>query len=781
MYKFLISILVICFFYQLTYAQNQTVTSVYGGVVSNDKKPIEYATIQFLNTIDSSTIYGAITKNNGFFRLDSVLCKQYLIKISCVGFNTVFRTIDLSKSKKETYLKVFTLSIDTTQLTEIEIKGNAQGFYEFANKTVFYLDSISLKTSKDALDVLKKMPEIQVNKRSRSISVLGNSNVLVLINGVDNKRLVDVIKPSDIERIELITHPSAKYRSDIASVVNIVLKDKRKKGFSVFTDLTLSINQKNHFATIQFAYTFKRWNFFFTYNGMIFKTLNIDTTQRTIFSQGDKFQYLAVPIEKSVFNSNMQRIIYGMDFYPNKTTLISFTGQMNLAGYDYDEKQKSLYLINDTEKEVRKNFMGSKNNSVQQNYSFYFKKTFTNSNTFTVNTNLYFLNDNGNSLLTDTLFLPMNKQYSARNENTDNQQISVNSRFDYEYTFSPSLKLETGYQIYYRNISGNSYSNNVYSLLKYSDLRNSIYGTLDFETNKCGFEAGLRVEDYHISIYDTTHNNYQKALPQLSVVYKPKPHHTLRFSYNKKLKYPSLYYLNPYQFYSADSLSFSSGNPYLLPETSNEVIFKYIYKNKLINISTSLSYGLLDNLIISDFNVKENSLGSKYHNIGKVNKWGFNFDTYFVLFNFIETETYLYLSYYDFYNNSNHNGFSYIGGLSTYIPLPWDIDFDCTFLIGTKDIFYNGYSTENFLIDEVSLSKDILNGNGTIGISVWEPFLRNISSEKIWGNDFNESSSSETINNTVFLLEFTYSLSKGKKVKKAKKNLQMENNNKNGK
>jgi len=499
---------------------------------------------------------------------------------------------------------------------------------------------------------------------------------------------------------------------------------------------------------------------------------------RFINDNDNQFQYFSTPIDKFIFNSDMHRIIYGLDFIINKETIISFTGQTNISGYNYNEKQQSVFFKNNMEKEIRKNLLNSKNKSIQQNYSFYLKKTFAISNTIVFSTNLYFLNDNGNSFLTDTLFSYPDKRIIIRTENSDNQQFSVNSHLDYEHSFSKSLKLETGYQLYFRNISGNSYSNDIYSLLSYSDLRNSLYGTFDYETGKYGFEAGIRVEDCHISIDDTSHNNYLKLLPQLSVVYKPRLHHTLRFVYNKKLKYPSLYYLNPYQFYSPDSLSFNSGNPYLSPETIHRVTFKYIYKNRSINISASLSYGIINDLIITDYNYNNNSFGSKYQNIGKVNKLGLNVNAYFILFNFIEMETYLYLNYNDFKNNSIHNGLSYMGGLSTYMPLPWDIDFDFTFLLGTKDVYYNGYSTENFLIDDFSLSKDILGGNGTIGISVWEPFLRNISNEKIWGNDFNENSSSETINNTAFLLEFTYSLSKGKEVKKVKKELQMENNHK---
>jgi len=601
----IIVVLFITVFSTNVVSQNISSTTVFGGVVNADGNGIQYATIQFLDKTDSITKYGTITKESGLFTLDSVESGNYLIKVSCVGFKTKFRSVNLEHIKKETYLKVFTLQIDTLQLESIKITGKAKGYYEFANKTVFYPDSISLKSSRNTLELLNRMPEIQVNKQTGSISVLGNGNVLVLINGIDNQRMLKVIDPKDIEKIELITHPSAKYRSDITSVVNIVLKDKRKQGFSVYTDLSISLNQKNHFGTIQMAYSLKKWNFFVNYNIMLYRALTHDTTKRVEHSGVNKFQYLSIPLSKSDFNSYMHRIQFGTDFIPNKKTILSFTGQINLSDFSFLSKQKTLYQLNENENES-KNGMNNKNISLQQNYSLFLKRKLSKKNTITWNTNIYFLNDTGNSILFDTssiLSAPY-QSITERNQESEYNQFSINSRFDYEYSFTNSTKLEAGYQFYGRNIFSNIGSEGISYSIKYLDYRNSFYGNFISDFDKFGFQVGLRFENFNIKIYDTLKNDYCRFLPSFSLVYKLAKHHTVKFTYNKRLKYPSVYYLNPYEIYNPDSLSYSSGNPYLLPQTTHIIEVKYTYKRKNLNLSLSMEYNYVNDIITEKYEIE---------------------------------------------------------------------------------------------------------------------------------------------------------------------------------
>ena len=256
---------IVLFIFVANYLFSQTTSTtsnVVGMVVDSNQYAIPYSTVQFLNK-DSVIKYGSMCDEIGLFKLDSVLAGKYIIKISSVGYTSKYNNLLVKKDEPRTRISPIVLYADIYQIGEIEISANETGYISYVDKSVFYPDSSSIKSSKNALDLINKVPEIKVSKQDDIIKVLGNSNVLVLINRVQNNRVLKAIKPSDVERVEVITHPSAKYRSDIASVVNIILKDKRTQGINVYSDVSLCLNEKNHLAFTQVSYTFKKLRFFF--------------------------------------------------------------------------------------------------------------------------------------------------------------------------------------------------------------------------------------------------------------------------------------------------------------------------------------------------------------------------------------------------------------------------------------------------------------------------------------------------------------------------------------
>ena len=764
-------------------SQQLITTRIIGRVIDTTETGVPYATIQFLDKHDSLTRYGAITNENGIFGIDSVKFGNYLIKVSCVGFKTKFRTQDIAKQKKETYLSAFTLHIDTVQLSAIEINGKASGYYELADKTIFYPDSISLKTCKNGIDLIKKLPEIQVDKRTDAIRVLGSKNVLVLINGVNNNRSLKAITPDEIDRIELTTHPSAKYRSDITSVVNVILKDNRKEGLSVYADLSICMHQKNHLANAQITYTIKKWQFFLNYRVMLYKSISNDTTTRHDYLKNSTYTYKSYTDKATRYDRALHRIQYGIDFFPDQNMTFSFTGQLVLSNSLFDSQRKMLAYTDQSISRTSKSTNLNDNNSVQQNYSLFLERKFDKGSSIVWNSNFYFLNDDGNAGITDTseYTSPVYVVSSKRDEISAFEQFSVNSKIDYSRPVTERLKFETGYQLYSRKILSDIYSNSIRSKLNYLDIRNSIYGNFLLEYNKIGIQAGLRIENLNITLYDTVQNHYLKVLPSASIIYRINPKQNLRLSYSNKLKYPSYYLLNPYNYYSSDSLNFSSGNPYLLPENTHILKTTYTYKDKKFNASLSIEYRDVTNIIVENLTLENNIVKYKYENLGRLHQYGSNLNVYAVLFGFMELESYLYLTYNSFDHHSGYDGLAYSGEISAYFPLPWDIDLEMTFIMANKEIDYNGYSTSNASIDELSINKSILNDNGSIGISVWEPFIKAREKEYVWSPSFSDENEWVQTNNTCIMLNFDYRINKGKKVKKANKELQMEDYNRSGK
>ena len=744
---------------------------VIGMVTDTNQYPLPYSTVEFLNN-NEIIKYGAICDSLGFFNLDSVKNGKYILKISCIGYKTTKQNLIIDTSNTKQLINPISLKIDVKQLETIEINANKTGYFSYVDKSVFYPDSSVLKVSKNAIDVIKRVPEIKVNKKDNTIKVLGNKNVMLLVNGVYNNRALNAITPDEIEKIEVITHPSAKYRSDIASVVNVVLKDKRKQGIDIYSDLSLCLHQKNHMTFTQISYNYKKLRLFINYNAFFSKIINRDTTKGI----EDESKYLKFSINDPRFDYNNQEFQYGFDYAPNKTFLINFTGDLKYREMIDKYLGKTIY----TQDSLPNNEILHKNNTldnnIQQNYSLYLKKEFNKKNIISLITNLYFLTNTNNSNIENK---HLNTALSNINKNTifsDMQQSSINSKIDYTYKINKQLKIESGYQLYVRNIKININDNKQISILKYIDYRNSFYANSVLNIKNNGFQAGLRIENLHISLYDTVNNSYTKTLPFISLNHKFKHNNSIKISYNQRLNYPKYYQLNPYTYYSADSININSGNPYLTPEISHNINTNFSFNKKNFFSSIYLEYRNINNIIVESLQTSNGKIISKFNNLGKAEKYISNFNISITLFDLIDFEPDISIEYNTFKDRSEYNGFSYYTEIALYMSLFWDIDLDVNIILQEKRINYNGYEITNAMIDEISLSKYIFNNYFVIGFSVWEPFLKSIDNEKKWTRTYTESVYYEQINNTCYMFNLTFMLNKGRKAKEIKNKLLMEDN-----
>ena len=202
-----------------------------------------------------------------------------------------------------------------------------------------------------------------------------------------------------------------------------------------------------------------------------------------------------------------------------------------------------------------------------------------------------------------------------------------------------------------------------------------------------------------------------------------------------------------------------------------------MYNSNSFYSAFSFKYQNVDNIIIESLYSQNGVLKSKYFNKGNAENYTCDFETSFSLFNLFDIDILISGSYSVFKNNSIHNGFSYYSEIQFYSPLPWEIDLDIDVILFDKSINYNGYESTNLLIDEISLSKDVFN-NFSIGFSVWEPFLKAIDKERVWTDTYTEKSISQITNNTCYMINLTYLLNKGKKVKKIKHESLIEYNSK---
>ena len=141
-----------------------------------------------------------------------------------------------------------------------------------------------------------------------------------------------------------------------------------------------------------------------------------------------------------------------------------------------------------------------------------------------------------------------------------------------------SAKIETGYQLYYQQMSYDFKINNQESdnLFEYAEFRNSVYGGITYNLKKIGFQAMLRVENSHIKADSVTDPNYTCLLPSVNLQYKFSASHNLKFTYNRRINRPGIYEMNPY--YRIDqNYNISQGNPDLKPDYRDRLQLTYTW------------------------------------------------------------------------------------------------------------------------------------------------------------------------------------------------------------
>lgn len=773
-------IIILLLFFKFSFAQRYIELS--GSIVdSTSLELINYATIQLVDNSTNKLIYGAITDTVGRFKITKVECKKYTFIISFLGYKTKKIDIDLTNKKNYYYLKIGLVK-DNYQLEGVEIIGEQKGSKTEIDKTIFIPDSLSLANSRTGLDLLKKAPGVTVRKSDQSIKVMGSSNVLILIDGSNSNRNINAIDPKDIERIEVIDNPSAKYDSDVANVLNIILKEDRKKGLKLSTTLTYFLSDDyRSFNTFNIEYEFSKIRIFGMYK-LRFNKLSsyIDTTFRTSIIDADEFENITNTFDN---HSKMlsHTVQYGVDYYINKKNLINFTGKYetiahsNLGNYstNYFENKILDSKSNSNSNRDRKNIL--------QNYTVFYRKKFHKKNQeLTFNTNYYIMDRDYTTIQNTNFFYyyDSSEVTTKRVSETTNKNSAINSKLDYSHPFTKKLHIDIGTQLYYRKIDNKYQINNELSSFNYQDLRSAFYGVATVKGKKLSFQAGVRAEMYNIGVYDTIQFSQWNYLPNLSLLYKINVKNKLKIVLNEKLKYPQFQMLIPFTYYSNDSLSVSSGNPYLKPEKFINLELNYSYKKKYNFFSTSIFYRRHNDLIGVNTNLGTgNVLHSKYDNISYSDKYGGYLYLHSALFGgLIQTDVYNSL-YYNAFSDKQYNGFTYTAYLSLEIQLPLDMFLLIDASYSGKEYLYNGYYDEKPIIDEISITKSILKDRGEITLGLSEYFIPSQSIDKTWDNSYSEKTIS-FMNNKAILLSFNYFFKKGKKLKKIDKKLNMERDDK---
>ena len=641
-------------FLLLTYnciAQNN-LASISGKVVNYDGKPVPSASIALHSAKDSSLIKAIVNSTDGEFEMQELKPGKYFLAVTSVGYKQGgSKNFDL-KGAQSYFLAPITLSTDHTKLTDVDIQSKRPMIEVTADKTIFNVEGSINANGSNAFELLQKSPGVTTDKDD-NISLKGKNGVRIYIDGKlsqmagnDLAEFLRSINSADLEAIEMISNPSAKYdASGNAGIINLRLKKNKNFG----TNGSIS-------AGAGFAHSPKA-NSSFNINHRD-KTINIFGNYSNNFGQRRTFQNLYRIQNDTVYDQHtinysdphIHNFKAGMDFFINPKNTIGFVVNGNFNNATYSNNGYALIMKNGTSSPQKILFASGVSNDERSNLNY--------------NINYRYATPKGTELLIDadlgrfrskTSSLQPN-YYKSPSGSLLEEKIYRNStptdidietfKIDYETSAGKgkfgiggkysNVKTKNVFD-FYNVLSGmNVMDSNRSNKFNYTENINAGYINFSSPLGKMwNMRAGVRMENTISegdlkSLYPKPDNNvkrnYVDFFPSGALSFTPNEKNSFNLSYSRRIDRPNYVDLNPFED-KIDELTYQKGNAFLRPQYTNIFEFTHTYKS-LFN--TSLSYSHIKDFRTNIIDTTErNRVFRTVKNLASQDIFNFNFTTPF--------------------------------------------------------------------------------------------------------------------------------------------------------
>lgn len=566
---------------------------------------LPYATL-FLTSSDSSFSKGAVSNINGAFTIEKLAYGSYRIEASFMGYekqiiNMVIdsrkRKIDIQLTKKE-----FSFS-------EVEVSAEKELKEEGIEKTIINVSKNLTLTGGNAIDVIQTLPSVDIDING-NIQYRGSDRVTFLLNGKksDLVKSLEQIPADQIEKVEIINNPSAKYEADgMSGIINIVLKsgDKSKKGtlLSLYAGLP-----ETYGGNIGYS-GFSNKSSFYVNGGYKHKT-QFQTKEHWRTNEApeldDYYQY-----DRQDQNLNNLLINTGYDYSISKKQKI---GLALIAAKKFNTADRSIqYQTIDKKQQRLSNSLKDIDISLDNysidgalDYQYRFNKKGQK-----LNANLHY-NVLDQTQVMNHVFYPEYAETDKELQNTNSDQLNKTTEFslDYQHPLSDSILLEGGYRFSQQDLL-NDFSSESFDPLNQvwqndTALGNRFHYLQNINAAYINLEAQLKYFDLQLGIRGehTMNNQFVKAeeyyfdfFPSARIAKKLDEHFEVFLSFNRRINRPTLKMLNPYTNEYADILNMHIGNPDLKPEYVNSWEGGSHFHFKKASGSVSIYYRNIDQAI----------------------------------------------------------------------------------------------------------------------------------------------------------------------------------------
>ena len=744
------------------FAQSPVAAKVHvtGKVVEKTtQQPLEYSTVTIFNVGSKTPISGGITNAKGEFDVE-VNAGTYDISIEFISFQVV----DLKNRTVSSNLNLGTISLqdDVTQLSEVVIRNETTAVDIKLDKKVYSIGNDLMVKGGTVSDVLDNIPSVTVDSDG-SISLRGNESVRILIDGRPSTAInvAEALKmlPADaIDKVEVITNPSARYDSEGgAGILNIILKKGKRDGFNGTVIGTVG-DPENYGLSANLNFRDTEFNLF-TSTGYNYRTSNGNSRTETQYlnPDGSVRNYITDRRTNERLNKGFNSTV-GLEWFLADKTI--WTNSINIRKSKGENPDDVYYDNYDAAKNYQfttARFNDANNKDYNLEYATNFEKKFAKEgHIFTIDGSFSKEGSKDNSDINFASETTFNDQTESRNTIKADYVLPFGKNSQFEAGYKGDFNnLYTIYEVETLDISNNTYiSDERYSnTLEYKENINALYTQFGTKFNKFSVLLGLRYEATKVNINQITSQDYntksyQDFFPSAFLTYEISDKSSTSLSYSRRVSRPRGRMINPFSNYSSN-INLFKGNPDLNASYTDAIDLGYLKRWDKVTFNTSLYVNKTTQSVQfirteSGAFVSTDSQGSGILtpviittpiNLATSYRYGFEFslnytpykwwklNSNFNIYGYDTKGDYTYTDFNDqeVTQNFDNNAVSWFARLSSKVTLPYKIDWQ------TNLNYYGPSSTaqgKSYGIGVASLafSKDFFKEQATVSLNVNDVF-----------------------------------------------------------
>lgn len=766
--------------------------SILKGIVTDPNHvPQPFASVLLKSSSDSSLYKGEITNEKGEFIFDNLKDGDYFLLIQIIGFDKkVVPSIHISQDKPLIDLGKIQMKSGLNELSTVSVVADKPFIEQQVDKTVVNIENSIIQNGSSVMEVMEKLPGIMVDQND-NISLRGKQGVIIMIDGrptgMSGQGLAAMLKgmPSgNIQKIEIITNPSAKYdAAGNAGIINIIMKKSKREGLN--GNVSVGYGQgryPKYNGSLSLNYKNKNYNLFLNYSyskRMGFNNLSIDRK----FYGGDTLNTIYRTENYILFPSESHTPRIGIDLYISPKTTLSLLGSGGTTQFNPEGKDHTNILDGKEQLLSSYDFLShSKDRWYNYSPNAELKHSFDSTGQELIINLDYarYWNTTDQSFMT-TFYYPDGSLMSQ--DDLLNQQKSNLELYAVKADYTKPLKKDYSFDLGLKSSYVNS-DNNIlfYTILNntelfdsarsshflYSENINAAYLNFSKKYKKFSYQLGLRSEQTIAKgkqqmNSETFDRSYIHLFPTAYFDFKLSDKHNINLSLGRRIDRPAYEQMNPYRS-MINATTFSEGNPYLLPQLTYNTELSYSYNNAFfIQATYSKTFDNITDVLIQDNLTQTTS--QTVVNLNELDFYSINLTLSKKLTKWWTTNT-SFLTYYGVYSGSINNNTINQGTPSIYVNtsnnffIVEGLSAELSFRYNHKAL--NGITTELTTYNlSAGVQKTILKKKGTITLNVsdilWTAYPSGITELDGVREDWTAKRDTRVVN-----LSFSYKFGKGK-------------------